>query len=334
MSQTHHHRQRWSPKLPQESRKVRTGSKALAELLRASEERFKQFFETWPEYCYMISPSGKILDANPAACKALGYSKEELIGRHVSDIYAPEYLSKMGDVFEKWKRSGEVHDEELVIVTKQGQRRTVLLSASSVKDAKGNLLHSASVQVDITDRKQAEEARREGEERFRLLSNAAPMMIWMSGTDKLCTYFNQPWLDFTGRSIGSELGNGWTEGVHPEDFKTCLETYIKAFDRREKFSMEYRLRRYDGEYRWILDNGVPRLNEDGSFAGYIGSCTDVTERRVATEAAYRATRQTRLEHLVALIAISATTVRSPAAFPRCDLRNPGIPRRSCTCYLR
>ena len=127
MSQTHHHRQRWSPKLPQESRKVRTGSKALAELLRASEERFKQFFETWPEYCYMISPSGKILDANPAACKALGYSKEELIGRPVSDIYAPEYLSKMGDVFEKWKRSGEVHDEELVIVTKQGQRRTVLL---------------------------------------------------------------------------------------------------------------------------------------------------------------------------------------------------------------
>ena len=79
-------------------------------------------------------------------------------------------------------------------------------------------------------------------------------------------------------------GNGWTEGVHPEDFKTCLETYIKAFDRREKFSMEYRLRRYDGEYRWILDNGVPRLNEDGSFAGYIGSCTDVTERRVATGA--------------------------------------------------
>jgi PAS domain S-box-containing protein len=309
MTQYHHHRQRRFLMSTQESRRVGTGSKALEELLRASEERFKQFFETWPEYCYMISPSGEILDVNPAACNALGYSKEELIGRPVSAIYAPESLSKMGDVFEKWKRSGEVHDEEMVVVTKQGQKRTVLLTARSVKDAQGNLLHSTSVQVDITDRKRAEDARRESEERFHLMSNAAPVMIWMSGTDKLCNYFNKSWLDFTGRSIESELGNGWTEGVHPEDFKTCLDTYIQAFGRREKFSMEYRLRRYDGEYRWILDNGVPRLNEDGSFAGYIGSCIDVTERKLATETAYKATRQTRLEHIVALIAISATTVR-------------------------
>jgi len=117
-----------------------------------------------------------------------------------------------------------------------------------------------------------------------LVSNAAPVMIWMSGTDKLCNYFNKPWLDFTGRSIECELGNGWAEGIHPEDFKTCLETYIKSFDRREKFNMEYRLRRYDGEYRWILDNGVPRLNEDGSFAGYIGSCIDVSEQKLAEQA--------------------------------------------------
>ena len=288
MTQYPHHKlpptRRSSVRSPQESRELRTSLKALEDLLRASEERFKQFFETWPEYCYMISLSGNILDVNPAACKALGYSKEELIGRHVSSLYAPESLSKMGDAFEKWKRGGEVHDEELVIVTKQGQKRTVLLSAKSVKDAKGNLLHSTSVQVDITDQKQSEEARRESEDRFRVLSNAAPMMIWMSGTDKLCAYFNQPWLDFTGRAIESELGNGWAEGVHPEDFKACLETYRKAFDCREKFSTEYRLRRHDGKYRWVLNTGVPRLNVDGSFAGYIGSCIDVTERKQADEA--------------------------------------------------
>ena len=275
---------RSSLRLSKESDKLRTSLEALEDLLRVSEERFKQFFETWPEYCYMISPSGNILDVNPAACKALGYSKEELIGKHVSALYAPESLSKMGDVFEKWKRSGDVHDEELVIVTKQGQKRTVLLSARSVKDARGNLLHSTSVQVDITDQKRSQEARRESEERFSLLSNAAPMMIWMSGTDKLCTYFNQPWLDFTGRPFESELGNGWAEGVHPEDLKNCLETYINAFDRREKFSIEYRLRRYDRQYRWVFDIGVPRLNQDGSFAGYIGSCIDVTERKLGEEA--------------------------------------------------
>ena len=106
----------------------------------------------------------------------------------------------------------------------------------------------------------------------------------MSGTDKLCTYFNKPWLDFTGRSIEEELGNGWAAGIHTDDAEGCLHTYTESFDRREDFSMEYRLRHYDGEYRWILDIGVPRYQEDGSFAGYIGSCVDITVRKQAEEA--------------------------------------------------
>jgi PAS domain S-box-containing protein len=124
----------------------------------------------------------------------------------------------------------------------------------------------------------------ESEARFRLVSNTAPVMIWMSGPDKLCNYFNQPWLAFTGRSLEDELGNGWARGVHAGDLKGYLETYTVAFDQRESFQVEYRLRRHDGEYRWVFDQGVPRFNADGSFIGYIGSCIDVTERKLAEEA--------------------------------------------------
>ena len=128
------------------------------------------------------------------------------------------------------------------------------------------------------------DAVRESEQRFRLVANTAPVLIWMSGPDKQCNYFNQSWLDFTGRTPEAELGNGWLEGVHPEDLKNCLDVYTRAFDLRESFKMQYRLRRHDGEYRWLLDIGVPRLNPDGLFAGYIGSCLDVTDGKLAEEA--------------------------------------------------
>ena len=136
----------------------------------------------------------------------------------------------------------------------------------------------------ITDLNSAEDAIRESEERFRLVANTAPVLIWMSDADKLCTYFNDPWLEFTGGSLESQLGNGWANGVHSEDLERCLRIYTEAFDRRERFRMEYRLRRHDGEYRWILDIGVPRFNQHRSFVGYIGSCIDVSERKHAEEA--------------------------------------------------
>jgi PAS domain S-box-containing protein len=115
--------------------------------------------------------------------------------------------------------------------------------------------------------------------RFCEVMDAAPVMIWVSGTDKQCAWFNRPWLKFTGRDMHQEIGNGWSEGVHPEDFDRCLETYVSHFDARTQFRMEYRLRCNDGTYRWIDDTGIPHYARDGSFLGYIGSCTDIHEYR-------------------------------------------------------
>ena len=121
----------------------------------------------------------------------------------------------------------------------------------------------------------------ETENRFRNLADAAPIMIWVSNTDKLCSFFSKGWLDFTGRTLDQELGNGWSEGVHPDDLDRCLRTYMESFDRRQDFSMEYRLRRADGEYRWILNNGMARFGPDGIFLGYMGSAVDISERKQA-----------------------------------------------------
>jgi PAS domain S-box-containing protein len=119
------------------------------------------------------------------------------------------------------------------------------------------------------------------EARFRLLADAAPVMVWISGADKLRTWFNQLWLEFRGRAMDEEVGNGWAEGVHPEDYDRCLTTYVTAFERRARFEMDYRLRRADGVFRWVLDRGVPHFDEDGRFAGYVGTCMDIHERREA-----------------------------------------------------
>jgi PAS domain S-box-containing protein len=143
----------------------------------------------------------------------------------------------------------------------------------------------------VEERKRTGHALRESEERFRLMADTAPALIWMSGTDKLCTYFNKTWLDFTGRSMDSELGNGWAEGVHAEDLRRCLDTYTHAFDRGEEFRMEYRLRRHDGEYRWVIDNGVPRFDQERSFVGYIGTCVDITDRKLAETALANVSRR-------------------------------------------
>ena len=116
---------------------------------------------------------------------------------------------------------------------------------------------------------------------YRLLVEHSPVMIWRAALNAECDYFNDTWLQFTGRPLAKEMGNGWAEGVHPEDLDRCVKHYLDHFARREAFEMEYRLRRHDGVYRWIFDRGTPFYDDAGNFAGFIGSCVDVDNRRRA-----------------------------------------------------
>jgi len=195
----------------------------------------------------------------------------------------PEDRAKVDAAFQASLDKRAPSNVEYRIVMADGRVKVLEEQWRVFHDEQGRPIRLAGTCRDVTERKSAEAELRESEARFRLVADSAPVMIWMAGTDKLCVYFNKPWLDFTGRSIERELGNGWAEGINPEDLGRCLDTYVQSFDRREAFRMVYRLRRHDGEFRWVLDIGVPRFNPDGSFAGYIGSCIDVTERRRAEE---------------------------------------------------
>lgn len=160
----------------------------------------------------------------------------------------------------------------------EGAERWFQMSAVPLATKQGGVVVT---HTDVTQRKLAELDLRESEGRFRLMADSAPVLMWMSGPDKLCTNFNKGWLDFTGRRLEDELGEGWAQGVHSEDLGRCLAVYNSAFDARQPFAMEYRLRRFDGEYRWVTDRGVPRFKDDGAFAGYIGGCVDITEQKEA-----------------------------------------------------
>jgi PAS domain S-box-containing protein len=270
--------------------------------LRRQKELFQKIFENIPVIIAFRGQDRRIETVNPEFERAMGWTLKEIRGQNL-DIYAvffpdPDYRQMALDLMAA--STGEWND--LKVSVKDG--RVIDVATTFLRLSDGSTL---GIGQDITERKRAEAELRESEARFRLVADSAPVLIWMSGTDKLCTYFNKPWLDFTGRSLEQELGNGWAEGVDPEDLQRCLDTYIQSFDRREAFRMEYRLRRHDGEFRWVLDIGAPRFNPDGSFAGYIGSCIDVTEKRRAEEQLRQAQENlARVSRVIAMGELAAT----------------------------
>jgi PAS domain S-box-containing protein len=264
-----------------------TDRKQVEHKLRDSQDQLAGIVGSAMDAIIAIDEEQRVVLFNTAAEKMFGCAQGEAVGTAIDRFIPQRFRSVHGAHVRRFGESGVTARTmgtlgALWAVRMNGQEFPIEASISHLESG-GRKLFTVIVR-DITERRQAEDAVRESEERFRLVANTAPVMIWTAGPDKLCNYFNQPWLDFTGRSIEAELGNGWAEMVHPEDFQRCLDTYQGAFDRREPFQMQYRLRRHDGEYRWLLDIGVPRLNLDGSFAGYIGSCIDITDRKLAEEA--------------------------------------------------
>ncbi|MFZ3376413.1 MAG: PAS domain S-box protein [Chthoniobacterales bacterium] len=211
-----------------------------------------------------------------------GFTESEPVNfDRLLQVVHPEDRERMKQIVQDVFEHGGENESEYRITRPDGSRRWIAGYGGVQLDKHGKPAFARGVSRDITRRKVAEEELRESEARFRTVANAAPVMIWMSGPDRLCTFFNKGWLDFTGRTMEQELGNGWAEGVHSDDLEHCLEVYGNSFDARQLFTMEYRLRRNDGEYRWVLDTGTPRFADDGAFLGYIGSCIDITPRKQA-----------------------------------------------------
>jgi PAS domain S-box-containing protein len=250
---------------------------AYAELdaVRAS---YFDLYNVAPVGYFTISEKGLILEANLTAATLLGLARSAMIKQPISRFIHKEdqdiYYLQRKQLFE----TDEPQDWDMRMVKKDGTVFWAHLKSTVAMDAEGKTVCHI-VMSDITKSKRADMLLRESEQNFRTLADSGRALIWTSGTDKLCNYFNSVWLEFTGRKLEQEMGNGWTEGVHPDDLQSCLDIYVGAFDRREKFSMEYRMLRYDGEYRWILDDGCPRYDSMGEFIGYIGHCLDISERK-------------------------------------------------------
>lgn len=227
--------------------------------------------------------NGMVTSWNQGAERVFGYTAEEAIGQRITLIIPPDRHGEEVDILAQLRRGERIDHFQTVRRHKNGTLLDVSVSISPVRDPAGRVIGASKVARDITAQKRAEQALRESEQRYQAATDASPVMIWMSGTDSLCYYFNKSWLDFVGRTLEQEAGNGWAENVHPDDLDRCLQIYVTNFNAHRPFEMEYRLLHHSGEYRWIFDRGVPRFKSDGEFEGYVGGCLDIHDQKEAAE---------------------------------------------------
>ena len=260
--------------------------RAAERALRLSEERNQLIVETALDAVVTINHKGLVTGWNSHAEKLFGWPRAEALGRELAELIIPERLRdqhRAGMIRYVETGVARVLNKriEMSAMHRDGTEFPVELAITPIGFG-DDLVFSGFIR-DITGRVRAEAALRESEQRFRTTANAAPVLIWMSGKDKRCTWFNQRWLDFVGRGIEQELGDGWCDNLHPADFDRALDTYHAAFDARRPYEMEFRLQRDDGAWRWLLERGCPHLGPGGEFVGFIGTCIDITEHRETVE---------------------------------------------------
>ena len=255
--------------------------------LRLSEERHQLNFETALDAIVMIDRNGRITGWNNQAVAMFGWERDEALGRELAELLIPErHREAHRHGLRRYTATGQARvlnkRIEMAALHREGREVPVELAITPI--GFGDDLVFTAFLRDITERTRGEAALRESELRFRTTANAAPVLIWMSGPDKRVSWFNQRWLDFVGRAIEQELGDGWCDNLHPADFDRVLDTYHAAFDARRPYEMEFRLQRDDGAWRWLLERGTPNIGPGGEFEGFIGTCIDITEHRETVEA--------------------------------------------------
>jgi PAS domain S-box-containing protein len=252
--------------------------------LRASEERFRTLTDSISQLAWMADATGWIFWYNQRWYDYTGTTLDAMQGWGWEKVHHPDHLEH---VLQSWRQAhatGEPWEDTFPLRGRDGTYRWFLSRALPIRDAEGRLERWFGTNTDVTELREAQACAVESEARFRLMADAAPVLIWISGLDKRWTYFNKGWLDFTGRTMEEDLENGWAEGIHADDLDRCLQTYVEAFAKHEPFEMEYRLRRFDGEFRWVLNRAVPRYGSDREFLGYIASCLDITDFKRSQEA--------------------------------------------------
>ena len=256
-----------------------TERKRLERAVQAERDFAMQVINTMGQGLTVTDAEGKFELVNLAYARMFGYRPRDLVGKRPSDVTLLEDHAMLARA-QQARLRGETTSYENRLMRADGTVAHVLVTgAPRIKD--GRVAGAIAVITDLTEIKRAEQALRESEQRFHLLADTAPVLIWMVDLNGRCTYVSKPWLEFTGYTLEQSLGESWRVCVHPHDAPFCFETMRQAFTQRESFRVEYRLRRADGQYRWMLDTGVPRLTPDGTFAGYIGSCIDITSRKSA-----------------------------------------------------